>query len=79
VSLLGERPGAAVHAESGGPDVDPLLDLAGPVGRPVDWLAARTGLSVSELLARVALLELDGLVRLESDLVVAAPAGRPRG
>lgn len=55
---------------SGSPNyTDELVDALGPVGRTVDWLAARLGLSVSDVLARLARLETSGVVARSGGLV----------
>ena len=58
-------------------DTDPVVRLAGPVGRPVDWVAGELGWPISDLLTRITQLELEGRVRRQADLVVAT-AGKAR-
>ncbi len=58
-------------------DTDPVVRLAGPVGRPVDWMAGELGWPISDLLTRITQLELEGRVRRQADLVVAT-AGKAR-
>jgi DNA processing protein len=72
VEALSLLPDAPRRPARGAACLDPLVDLAGPVGRPVEWLASQLECPMPELLARIARLELEGLVRLEGELVVAS-------
>ena len=56
-------------------DADPVVLLAGPVGRSLDWMASELGWPISDLLTRVTQLELEGRVRRQADLVVATGGG----
>jgi DNA processing protein len=67
LSLLTSAPPPA----GGDTDTDPVVRLAGPVGRPLDWMATELGWPISDLLTRVTQLELEGRVRRHADLVVA--------
>lgn len=66
VSLILGPPAAAGGSS---PVSDELVDLLGPVGRSIDWLAATLSLPVSDLLGRLARLETRGLVIRSGGLV----------
>ena len=57
-------------AKSGKEGSGEIERLIGPVGRPVDWIAEQTNLSITEILAELARLETEGRVAWKGGMVV---------